>query len=438
MLKQLTKAEKNNDYFHFGTFSEKALNFLDNSNAFINILHGSVRSGKTIVMSTRWLTYILTSPHNTFLMSGKTRDTLERNVVNDFCKILNGEQIPYKYEKYNGKLIIFDKILGDKLIWLLGFNDEEAEDKIAGMTIGGWYCDESTRCPKSAIEMAISRCSLPGSKMFWSMNPGSPYHFIFTDYITNKKLIKTGDVKVWHFTLKDNPNLKKEYIEFLKRIYSKSILFYKRNILGEWVIAEGAIYDRFVEGENTFRNKQLKKYNNFYMCCDYGVSTVTTFGVMGIKQDSQGNYYDLLEETYYDAEEKGITQTDSERCKDIIKLQNKYKTTDLWLPHDAANLKSECEKNEEIIMNIHTYKPDTYRDIQIIQELIKTNHFRIHESCIHSVTQAQTYSWDIKKKAQGKEKPLKRNDHCPDMWRGGILGHRQSPRHSAGVAIINL
>ena len=29
-------------------------------------------------------------------------------------------------------------------------------------------------------------------------------------------------------------------------------MFYKRNILGEWVIAEGAIYDMFIESENTY------------------------------------------------------------------------------------------------------------------------------------------------------------------------------------------
>ena len=208
----------------------------------------------------------------------------------------------------------------------------------------------------------------------------------------------------------------------------KSDVFYKRNILGQWVIAEGAIYDQFVESENTFTNRpELHEIN---ICCDYGVSTVTTFGVMGIqKNETLGNSYYLLEETYYDAEEQGVTQSDSQRVEDIIYLQDKYELTNnntLFLPHDAASLKSACEQDPRILMNVETYAPNTYEDITTIQDLIKNRRFKIHTSCKHSISQAQTYSWDKKAQQRGEDKPLKIDDHCPDMWRGGILGPRDN------------
>lgn len=412
--------------FHWGEASPKSKDFVKNSDAWINIAHGSVRSGKTITCTVRWLGFLLSSPHDEFLMSGKTIATLERNVLRSFFKILNTEGISYHHDRYHNILTIAPNSI-NKTIYLMGFNDEGATDIVAGMTVGGWYGDEVTRNPKSTVEMAISRCSLPGAKMFLNMNPSSPYHYLYTDYINNKELINSGTVKVWKFLLEDNPNLPKQYVEELIRVNKKNPLFYKRNILGQWVMAEGAIYDMFNEDIHVFKN--TPKINEINICCDYGVSTVTTFGVMGIqKNKSTGNTYHLLEETYYDAEIKGVAQSDSDRVDDLVKLQEKYhlnKNNTIFLPHDAASLKAEAKKDKRIKMKVKTYAPDTFEDITTIQNLFATNRFFIHESCKNSITQAQSYSWDIKAQQRGEDKPLKEDDHCCDMWRGGILG----PRH---------
>lgn len=418
--------------FHWGLFSKKALNFLDNSDAFINIAHGSVRSSKTITANLRWIRFVTSSHYNKFLLTGKTRDTIERNVIEDLISMIHGRMY-YKYNKTDGYLDI-----GNKRIYIVGFNDEGATDRIRGMTVGGWYSDETATAPESSIKMAMNRCSLPGSKMFWTMNPDSPYHYIYKEYLKNKELKEKGVVKVWHFTLEDNLNLTKEYVEQLKLLYSKSALQYKRYILGMWVIAEGAIYDQFVESENTF--KKTPQIDEINICCDYGVSTVTTFGVMGIQKSlSKGNSYYLLEETYYDAEEIGVTQTDSQRVEDILKLQNKYKLTSnntLFLPHDAASLKAECEQDKRIKLKVRTYTPNTFEDINTIQQLIADRRFKIHVSCNNSITQAQTYCWDKNAQKRGEDKPLKEDDHCCDMWRGGILGPRN--RRDPSLEIIDL
>ena len=415
-----TNINKNN--FKLGAFSYKAQSFIYDSDAFINIAHGSVRSGKTIAATFKFLIFVLKSNYYEFMISGKTRDTIERNVVRDLIRMIDGN-IPYKYRKFDNYIEI-----ADKKIWLIGFSDEGATEKVRGMTVGGWYADEITSASKSTVEMAITRCSVDGAKMFWTMNPESPYHFIYTDYITNTDLINSGTVKVWHFTLEDNLHLSKRYIEELKRVNRKSKVNYKRNILGEWVIAEGAIYDMFDETKHVIHDRpQMDTIN---ICCDYGVSTVTTFGVMGIQFNEPNDYF-LLEETYYDATEKGVAQSDSDRINDIVYLQDKYKLDRrnvLYLPHDAASLKAQCRKDKRIKMKVRTYAPDTYRDIHTIQDLINQDRFHIHESCKNSIKQAQTYSWDIKAQQRGEDKPLKVDDHCCDMWRGGIMGPRKSRR----------
>ena len=415
---------KQNDTLHLGAFSYKAQSFIYDSDAFINIAHGSVRSGKTIAATFRFLLFVLDSPYYEFMISGKTRDTIERNVIRDLIRMIDG-RIPYKYRKFDNYI----EIAGNK-IWLIGFSDEGATEKVRGMTVGGWYADELTSASKSTVEMAITRCSVDGAQMFWTMNPESPYHFIYTDYITNQELLDSGTVKTWHFTLEDNLHLSKRYIEELKRVNRKSQVNYKRNILGQWVIAEGVIYDSFDERIHVFHDDLTETFDEINICCDYGVSTVTTFGVMGIVKDTkQGNRYYLQEETYYDATVKGVAQSDSDRVNDILRLQNKYgldRKSTLFLPHDAASLKAQCRKDKRIRMKVRTYAPDTYKDINRIQDLFNTERFFIHESCKNSITQAQTYCWDTRAQQRGEDKPLKVDDHCPDMWRGGLFGSRLS------------
>lgn len=414
----------NNDGFQWGEFSYKALSFIHESDAFINIAQGAVRSGKTIAATVAFLKFVLESDYNEFMISGKTRDTIERNIVRDIIKMIDGNGY-YKYRKFDNYLEI-----ANNKIWLIGFSDEGATEKVRGMTVGGWYADELTSASKSTVDMAITRCSIDGARMFWTMNPESPYHFIYTDYITNKDLLNSGTVKVWHFTLEDNLHLTDRYIEELKRVNRKSQVSYKRNILGEWVTAEGAIYDSF-NTDHHIIHQDPDRLDKINICCDYGVSTVTCFGVMGYRRSPDGNKYYLLEETYYDAQEKGVAQSDSDRVNTLVQLQDKYKlnhSNTIYLPHDAASLKAEVRKDRRIRMKVRTYRPDTYEDILKIQNLFNNDQFFIHERCKNSIVQAQTYSWDLKAQQRGQDKPLKVNDHCPDMWRGGLFGDRINRR----------
>jgi hypothetical protein len=66
-------------------------------------------------------------------------------------------------------------------------------------------------------------------------------HYLYKEYITNDAMIRDGVVKDIHFMLDDNPNLPDEYKANIRRSYSG--MWYKRMILGMWVLAEGLIYD---------------------------------------------------------------------------------------------------------------------------------------------------------------------------------------------------
>ena len=55
-----------------GNFGEVAFNYFDNSDSFLNIAYGAVRSGKTIVATFRFLEHVFRSEHDKFLICGKS------------------------------------------------------------------------------------------------------------------------------------------------------------------------------------------------------------------------------------------------------------------------------------------------------------------------------------------------------------------------------
>ena len=58
----------------------------------------------------------------------------------------------------------------------------------------------------------------------------------------------------------------------------------------------------------------------------------------------------------------------------------------------------------------------------------------VHESCMNTISQLQTYAWDLKAAARGKEVPLKQDDDAVDAFRGAICGVMK--RKTASAAII--
>jgi len=265
--------------FEWSLLSEKQLDAISNSDARVNIYHGAVRSGKTIASLITWMYFLGKSPHEEFLMTGKTRDSLYRNVLHPWFQMVDG--IPYEYHEIKGELKIFGKT-----IWLVGLKDEGVNAKIKGMTIGGAYLDELDGVAESTFNIVIERCSLRGAQLFGTTNPASPYHYLYQNYITNKEALGSGRVKVWHFLLKDNLSLDPKYVEDLKANHKG--VFYQRNILGRWVLAEGAIYDVYNENVHDFSDDITPEYikrefDEVRIGVDYGSASVTSFVMTGIR-----------------------------------------------------------------------------------------------------------------------------------------------------------
>ena len=235
----------------------KQLEFLKYEDKRINLLTGSVRSGKTYISLLEWAIFVGTMPENVeFLMTGKTLTSLKRNCLGLLQVLVGENNFKFSLSQKTGKLF-------GRTIWLEGANDDRAEAKIRGMTLGGAYVDELTQIPEDFYKMLLSRLSIKDAKLYATTNPDTPTHWVKQQIIDNDKINK----KVWTFTLDDNVILRQqneEYFDELKKEYqSMGGVFYERFILGLWVVAEGLIYKQFVDNSEMFmRDEARDEYGN--------------------------------------------------------------------------------------------------------------------------------------------------------------------------------
>lgn len=263
----------------------KQIDFMLYDDRRINLLTGSVRSGKTYVSLLKWAIFVGSMPENNeFLMTGKTITSLKRNCLG-LLQELVGDNFKYSLSQKSGTLF-------GRRIWLEGANDDRAESKIRGMTLAGAYVDELTQIPEDFYRMLLSRLSMKGAKLYATTNPDTPTHWVKLDIIDNEEI----DKKIWHFTFDDNEILKKEnqeYFDNLKAEYqSMGEVYYQRFILGLWVLAEGLIYKQFANNSEMFiKDEAVDEYGNpirfmiISIGIDYGATEgETEFKATGITQ----------------------------------------------------------------------------------------------------------------------------------------------------------
>lgn len=412
-------------------FSPKALDFLKNSHSRLNILHGSVRSSKTINCTVRWLDYLATGPQGDLCMMGRTTATLQRNVLNDLRDIV-GEQNFKWVNKQQGELSLFGR-----RVYCFGANNEDAESKIRGATFAGAYCDEVTLYPQSVFNQLMARMSVKGAQCFCNTNPDNPYHWFYKDYITNDNI---KDKQVWKFLMEDNYSLDKDYVESLKQMYTG--VWYDRMILGNWVAAEGRIYDMFDESTHVIDTKKYlkdcldrgmnSKAIKYLISCDYGTSSVMTWSFIA---SLPNGVYLKLKEYYYDASKtnslgvQNTQKTDGEFADifgswlDAVKKEynvpNFYRPT-VYVDPSAASWKVELTRRGYNIQNANN---DVLNGIRFVASSLSSKKFFIDVSCKNTVMEYNTYVWDSKATMQGVDKPLKTHDHTCDADRYALYTH---------------
>lgn len=388
--------------------SPKQLEFFHESNARINIAEGAVRSGKSYIILQRFMKELYRDgPEGEYIVTGKSQDTCERNIITPLQN-LTGHGLAYNQGKR------YFHLFGKK-VYVVGANDERASSKIKGATFAGALVDEVTELPESYFQMLFSRLSIKGSKLFGGTNPDSPYHWLKVNYI-DRFTDQPEYFRDFRFVLDDNPSLDQQIKDDYKRTYQG--FWYKRFILGEWVMAEGAVYD-FIDSNIHYVDSPPTYAKYYLLGIDYGTTNPFAAVLLGFNDDHKPCLW-VEKEYYWDSKIQGYQKTDAEYAEDIEREFGGYSPSCIYLDPSAASFQTELRRHK---MPVKSANNDVLDGIRCVSNLISQGNLVICKSCKNLIKEIEGYVWDESAAKRGEDKPSKVRDHAVDALRYPIFTH---------------
>lgn len=244
-------------------FSDKHKYYIRNaSNSAYNIAEGAVRAGKTVDNIFAFAYELKSTEDRMHLATGSTVANAKLNIGD-----ANGYGLEYIFRgqcrwgkhKGNEALIIKGKSTKYKtrVVIFAGTSKADSYKSIRGNSYGMWIATEINLHHKDSIKECFNRTAASKKrKFFWDLNPSNPNHFIYTDHIEKYRGLDNaiGGVNYEHFTIRDNATLSAQRIEEIELQYDPDSVWYKRDILGLRVVAEGLVYKQFADNPEQYLN----------------------------------------------------------------------------------------------------------------------------------------------------------------------------------------
>lgn len=388
-------------------FSSRQWEFIKNSSAKYNLAHGSVRSGKTVAALFLFMQKVHNCPGNQIWMIGHTHDAVFHNCIRLLLDTSDNNPLsifsPFCTWMPGNSQLKF----GLKTIYCLGARDERSIGSIQGKTFDLCYCNEMTLYPENVIQMISTRLSMPHSLLIADMNPVQPSHKC-KEWIN---MAEAGDKNYYslHFSIDHNPFLTEEF----KAIQRQTLtgLFYRRYYLGEWCLADGAIFD-FLD-KNIHIVRRPPRSAEFWLAgIDYGASNPFACLLVGYnsgRNTQSGAQLWVEKEYYWDPKKTNRQKTNSEFARDVAQFLDGYAVRTIYVDPSAESFQLEMKKNS---FHIADAINDVYDGIMLMTSLIKDGTLVVCQECTNLIREMESYSWDPKASQKGWDEPIKTNDHA--------------------------
>lgn len=358
---------------------------------------GAVRSGKTVCLVVGFFLWSMTAFHRqTFALCGKTVGALRRNITEHLDDWLGGI-LQFREFYSQNKLVVRDKDGHENTYYLFGGRDESACQLIQGITLAGVLLDEAALMPQSFVQQACARCSVAGSKLWFSCNPEGPEHWLYREFIQQAK---QKNLLRLHFTMADNPALPDAIKARYETLYTG--VFYRRFILGQWCMAEGLVYDFDTE---LHVQPPPPPGGRYYISVDYG--TQNPFSA-GLWQVHDGKAY-RLREFYHSGRDTGRMLTDEEYHEKLVELAGSLPVEQVIVDPSAASFIATIRHHG--IFSVRKAKNEVLPGIRWVATLLKTGVLAVSPQCRDSIREFGLYRWD---EASQHDSVVKKNDHAMD------------------------
>jgi hypothetical protein len=355
-------------------------------------------------------------PKGPLAVIGRTRDTIARNVLDVIADIAPGA-------------IHFNRgaptcrILG-RLVHVIGANDKKAEKVLRGLTLAGAYVDEITVIPEDFWTQLLGRLSVRAHSC-----SGPP-----TRTTPRTGCGRTSCSASTSSTCTRSTSARRQPVP-VGRVQGRAQaeftgLWYKRFILGQWVAAEGAIYDMLDEDTHCRPVPEKALWQAAWIGIDYGTSNPTHAVLMVLANDRLW----CVAEWQHNGRTKGQL-TDAQISARLATwataaLDGASITPTVVLDPSAASLRVQMRSDgwaglrsadNRVEVGIRTTS-SLFGGGKLVVDKEK-------ERCPILWDELCGYVWDDKALEHGDEQPVKTDDHGPDALRYAIMAARPVWRH---------
>lgn len=462
--------------------SEKYIDFLK-YNASTEFLEGTTSAGKTTVAVPKFMfkisAYAGTKPS---IIAGLDLGTLEKNVINSDNGLI---AIFGEYDKnnpnssgaieYNPKgakkitlpHIIFHTPKGNKIIYVLGYDNKARWKKALGGQCYGLFIDEFNIADMEFVREAFMRADY----RLCTMNPDDPNKECYSQFVNHARPIekykndaprelldmlneeKIDDWTWWYFSFEHNLSLTEEKKQKIISSVPVGTKLWKNKIKGLRGKSTGLVFVNFDRKKHCISKDEAKQYiknmnnetiqlrpqiksnkqeNEFFTMFTAGLDTAYSSQspdtiAMSFGGITNKGKYILLDEKVYNNAELQEPLAPSDTVINFIDFLNRNKeewglARNVFIDNaDQATIK-EFQKYKRLNGSIYVFNSAWKSKMKIIDRLntqigwFAHNNFFIVDTCTNYINELEVYSW----KEDKDNEPEDANDHminsCQYNW----------------------
>lgn len=439
--------------------SEKYKAFIKH-NAPVEFLEGTTFAGKTTVGILKFMFKVAESPKKLHVLSGLDLGTIEKNIINKDLGITDvfGDLVEYNASGrgvHSLPHIVYKTPIGDKIIYVLGYDNKTRWKKALGGQYGCVYIDEINIADMEYVREISMRCDY----FLGTLNPDDPNLSIYKQYIncsrplekwkheTPKEILSMLKEEPkpkwvhWFFSFDHNDGLTEEKRDQIIMNVPKGTKLYKNKIQGLRGRATGLIFSNFTRKNNVISLETLKKLMNdkkdplkfIHFSCGvdtaYSAESPDTISFIYQGITNKGQLIILDEEVYNNASlENPLAPSDTvHRLIDFLD-RNKDKwgfARDVFIDSADQATITELKKYKREKGSIYNFL-NAYKKVKIIDRihlqlgwLNKVNdrvHYLVLEHCVNHIAELEIYSWK-----EDKYEPEDANDHTINASQYGFI-----------------
>lgn len=421
----------------------------------VEFLEGTTAAGKTTVGIVKFMFKVADSAKKIHIISGLDTGTIEKNIINKDLGILDvfGELVEYNPSgkgEYSMPHLIYHTPNGDKVVYILGYDNKARWKKALGGQYGCLYIDEINIADMEYIREASMRCDY----LMATLNPDDPSLPVYEEYINHARPTdryandappdllnmlnaepKSGWVW-WYFSFDHNAGLPQAKKEQIISMVPPGTKLYKNKILGLRGRATGLVFSNFDRSRHIVNRNQLLqaafdkkiRFVQFSAGLDtaYSSKSPDTIAMIfqGITQDRK---LIVLDERVYNNANMSNPIAPSDTVRNFIDFLERNR--EVWgfarqVYIDSADQATITELKKYKRQNPCLYNFNgAWKKTKIIDRInmqlgwLHTGDYLVCDTCRVHISELEAYSW-----AQDKDnEPEDRNDHTINASQYGFL-----------------